>query len=947
MVENHAFPPLPNTHSLAAGRPSNPPQGQSPTPYLTGSTHSVEGRENLQSPSILDQLQGFHGFQQAISDKNQPPLSPRALKKSFLSIAARNKPFAILSSRDPITYKDRPAAAFFEDEIQKLAQPFVHSIIGKFSCMPKLQEIRQAFKGIGLTGAYAIRWLDYKHILIHLSNEQDFNWIWTKQQWFIVNQKMRVFKWSLDFEVERESSIVLVWISFPNLKVHLYEKSTLLLIAKTVGKPLFIAEATTNGSRPSVAQVCVEYDCRNAPVEEVWIVIKNRVTRAITGGYAQRVEFSKMPDYYLLQKEAKRANSMMTIQSKQSKKWQPVGKAKTIGVKDVKGSTIGVQDQRKESVPLSNMFGALELCEGNDQEEHVKQGQPEHLNIAIPAQNTVAATNQAATNLAAAVSQSPDEGREINGSGGNKVIQTKDLDNTPLVTENAQQRRLEIVFDCVATSGTHEQRDEDSKKKKIQKTSLVRAVDATLHGTEEQKLMAIREVVETSPIGGEGTLVVRWSASRPSHYVHGEWDPMNKVTGVREKELSETVEGDGMSIKNSEHAEIMLEGSGKHNSMNRQGDSQTRGSDGHNRVDSTVACPRDRTKGYDDNPPNLESALVKGNNHAELQVHPRERHKRHSDSAVPFLKTVSSTTKDAIVMGGNEGDSDEDSISISFAAKNHPAAIKASTIEFFFSLMKKEQCDLSRLNSSIIPALVSAADNNFLCAAPTLQEDILADDLFAAVLDFFQGMCLPRGITSTTLILLPKKSNASAWSDFRPISLCNVLNKIITKLLANWLAKLLPSIITENQSGFWWGFSWTAYERGTVTQLYNYLQGEMLDEVSPEKPLTGEFKLNVDGSSKYDCQRAVGGGLLRDHTGTLIFGFVENFGPYNSLQAELMALYRGLLLCIEHNVRRLWIEMDAKVVISHIHREGNQAVDLLSNQGYMHQNLHVFSQAEG
>lgn len=80
--------------------------------------------------------------------------------------------------------------------------------------------------------------------------------------------------------------------------------------------------------------------------------------------------------------------------------------------------------------------------------------------------------------------------------------------------------------------------------------------------------------------------------------------------------------------------------------------------------------------------------------------------------------------------------------------------------------------------------------------------NIIADDLHAAVMDFFQGTNLPHGITSTTLVLLPKKSNASTWSDFRPINLCNVLNKIITKLLANRLAKLLLSIITENQSGF-------------------------------------------------------------------------------------------------------------------------------------------------
>ncbi|XP_017979623.1 PREDICTED: uncharacterized protein LOC108662683 [Theobroma cacao] len=171
------------------------------------------------------------------------------------------------------------------------------SLVGKFSRMPRLQEIRVAFKGIGLEGAYDIRWLDYKHILIHLSDEKDFNRIWTKQNWFIANQKMRVFKWSPDFEPEKESAVVPVWVSFPNLKAHLFEKSALLLIAKTVGNPLFIDEATANGSRPSVARVCVEYDCRKLPVDQFWIVVQNRETGMVTGGYAQQVEFAPMPAY--------------------------------------------------------------------------------------------------------------------------------------------------------------------------------------------------------------------------------------------------------------------------------------------------------------------------------------------------------------------------------------------------------------------------------------------------------------------------------------------------------------------------------------------------------------------------------------------------------------------------------------------------------------------------
>ena len=79
---------------------------------------------------------------------------------------------------------------------------------------------------------------------------------------------------------------------------------------------------------------------------------------------------------------------------------------------------------------------------------------------------------------------------------------------------------------------------------------------------------------------------------------------------------------------------------------------------------------------------------------------------------------------------------------------------------------------------------------------------IVGTNVTHAVLDFLNNGNMLTDINYTHIVLIPKIKSLEKMSNYRPISLCNVIYKIISKVLANKLKVVLPQLISPTQSAF-------------------------------------------------------------------------------------------------------------------------------------------------
>ena len=116
-------------------------------------------------------------------------------------------------------------------------------------------------------------------------------------------------------------------------------------------------------------------------------------------------------------------------------------------------------------------------------------------------------------------------------------------------------------------------------------------------------------------------------------------------------------------------------------------------------------------------------------------------------------------------------------------------------------------------------------------------------DLSDVVRSFFAGGHILSEINRTNICLIPKSSKASTVNQFRPISLCNVAYKIISKILAYRIRPLLDQIISPNQ---------TAFIQGRGIAENTILAQEIVHQFKKKKGKGSLMMLKIDIAKAFD-----------------------------------------------------------------------------------------------
>ncbi|PKA47714.1 putative mitochondrial protein [Apostasia shenzhenica] len=121
-----------------------------------------------------------------------------------------------------------------------------------------------------------------------------------------------------------------------------------------------------------------------------------------------------------------------------------------------------------------------------------------------------------------------------------------------------------------------------------------------------------------------------------------------------------------------------------------------------------------------------------------------------------------------------------------------------------------------------------------------------SSDVLTAVHHFFSYGSMPKRWKDTLVVLIPKVQGAELPSQFRPISLCTTIYKVIAKILINRVKDVLSSLISQEQGAFVPG-------RGIANNCL--LAQEIMQKLASSKSSTGYMSIKVDMEQAYDRMR--------------------------------------------------------------------------------------------
>ena len=79
---------------------------------------------------------------------------------------------------------------------------------------------------------------------------------------------------------------------------------------------------------------------------------------------------------------------------------------------------------------------------------------------------------------------------------------------------------------------------------------------------------------------------------------------------------------------------------------------------------------------------------------------------------------------------------------------------------------------------------------------------VMREQVIAGVKEFFSSGRMPEGVNDTSIVLIPKVDKPERLTEYKPISSCNIIYKLVAKCLVNRLRPILDEIISPEQSAF-------------------------------------------------------------------------------------------------------------------------------------------------